>query len=175
MELYYIKGLLKDHKYRNRIASNIPITFFSEKKRDVRDYLNREQFDAYKLTFPLDNRTYERQDKEPPQPRNYFTVFLGELLTKKETDEILRFLKTQPDFLHLHTIPFNINKLEDFYKFGFVDRVNDNKGEFWRFNHKGTKNVFFRGYADYKDHIEHDYSPNAETDLDTDDRPKGTE
>ena len=142
MELYYIKGLLKDHKYRNRIASNIPITFFSEKKSDVRDYLTREQFDAYKLTYPLDNRSYERQANDPPQQRNYFTVFLGELLTKKETDEILRFLKTQPDFVHLHTIAFTINKLEDYYKFGFVDRVNDNKGEFWRLITKALKTFF---------------------------------
>ena len=174
MELYYIKGLLKDHPYKGRTASNIPITFFSEKKRDVRNYVTREQFDAYKLTFPLDSRTYERQANEPPQPINYFTTFLGELLTKKEADEIMRFLKTQPDFVHLHTVAFNISKLEDFYKFGFVDRIHDKKGEFWRFNHKGSKTVYFRGYADYKDHLEHDYSPNAETDVDSDNRPKGT-
>lgn len=164
MELYYIKGVLKDHNYRDRIAKGIVITFYKERPRDVREYLTKHQYEKYQTYFPLDERTYEKQANEAPQPNNYFTFFLRELLTKAEAEEILRFLNTQSDFTKLRLAVIDISDLREFYKFGFTDRINDRKGEYWRFNHKGTKNVYFKGYADYKDFLEHDFTPNVISD-----------
>lgn len=170
MELYYIKGILKNHTYRDRIAKGILITFYKERPRDVRDYLTKMQYEKYQRNFPFDERTYEKQPNEVPQPKNYFTLFLSELFTKKEAEEILKFLNTQSDFNKLKLVAIDINDMREFYKFGFADRVNDQKGEYWRFNHKGTKNVYFRGYADYKDFLAHDFTPNVISD--DEERPK---
>jgi len=164
MELFYVKGLLKSHSYKGRIARNVPITFYRERQRDIRDYLIKTQFKAYQETFPLDTRTYEKQLEEMAQPRNYFAVFLGELLTKSEAEDILKFLKTQSEFTKLAKAIIDIGEMRDFYKFGYADRLNDRKGEYWRFNYKGSKKVYFKGYADYKDHLEYDYSPSVSSD-----------
>lgn len=164
MDLYYIKGLLKDHIYRERIARNIPITFYKERPRDVREFLTERQFSIYKKTFPLDGRLFVKREQEPSQPRNYFTVFIQELLTKTEAEEILKFLETQPDFTNLNLAAIDIGEMREFYKFGYSDRLNDNKGEYWRFNYKGTKKVYFKGYADYRNYLEYDTSPNVASD-----------
>lgn len=164
MELFYIKGLLKDHSYKGRIARNIPITFYKEHARDIRDYLTKSQYKLYQKSFPLDERTYEKQLEEINQPRNYFVVFLGELLTKSESEDILKFLKTQGEFTQLSMATIDIGQITDFYKFGYADRLNDRKGEYWRFKYKGSKKVYFKGYADYKDHLDYDYSPGVQSD-----------
>ena len=164
MELFFVKGILKNHIYKDRIAKNIPITFYKERFRDIRDYLTTYQYKLYQSTFPFDERTYDKQLEERRQPRNYFTAFFGELLTKKEAEDILRFLKSQNDFNKLTIATIDVGRIEDFYKFGFADRLNDRKGEYWRFNYKGTKKVYFRGYADYREHLEYDYSPSVRSD-----------
>ncbi len=164
MELYYIKGILKNHSYKNKLAKNIPITFYKERPRDVRDYLTKAQYLIYQATFPLDERSYERQVDESPQPRNYFTVFLSELFTKPEAEEILKFLKTQSEFTKVKIATIAIMEMREFYKFGYADRINDHKGEYWRFNHKNSKKVYFKGYADYKEYLEHDFTPNVDSD-----------
>ena len=149
---------------RNRVAKNIPITFYKERPRDVRDYLTKTQYQVYQETFPLDDRPYNKTANDSPQPRNYFTVFLGELLNKAEAEEILKFLKTQSDFTKLEVATIQINEMREFYKFGYADRINDQKGEYWRFNHKNSKQVYFKGYADYKEYLEHDFTPNVDSD-----------